>query len=56
MKIGMGYWKDNWEGGKELVLDTNSRNSELHSVEKYSPKPRLNNLSSTGLDLPRFFC
>ena len=25
MKIGMDCWKGNWEGGKELVLDTSSR-------------------------------
>lgn len=56
MKIGMDYWKGNWEGRNELVLNTNSRSVELHSVEKYSPKPKLNNISSTGEDLLRFSC
>ena len=33
MKIGMDCWKGNWEGGKELVLDTSSVRFDLHAGE-----------------------
>ena len=56
MKIEKDCWKDNWEGRKELVLDTNSRSSELHPVGKCSSKPKLNNISSNKEDLLRFYC
>ena len=42
-----------WEGGKELVFDTNSRSFELHPVGKYSPKPKLNNHTFSNKDLLR---
>lgn len=35
-------------GGKQLVLDTNSRACELYPTEEGSPVPKLSNLSSNG--------